>query len=275
MNIKLLAADMDGTLLKEDNTISPRTQKVIRQWIDSGLLFVPCTGRPLCGLSSVTELFDEDMPFIIHHGAMAIMSRSKKPLFSVTLHADLVMEIYNLGEQKKLPMAIFCGEELYFNMECEPLRSYEKAVTASGTVADRQKIEQIARQGVIDIIWMDYPENIPAHQNEMQSHFGDRLNCHASGKWLFEFVAKEATKATGLEKLSSYLSISQNEIAAIGDSYNDISMLKYASYSIAMGNANDDIKKVCDHVTLTNDQDGVAIWMEDYMQKIKSFAIFK
>ena len=256
---------MDGTLFKNDSTVSPRTKKAIRNWLDAGLLFVPCTGRPLCGLDEISSLFEEDLPFIVHHGAMAVMHRSKKQLFSVEMEADHVIEIYRLAQERKQPMAIFCKEKLYFNMECEPLQAYAKAVNTTGTVVNQQNLEQLAQDGVINIIWMDYPENIPQIQKEMQVHFGGSLNCHGSGKYLFEFVAKEATKANGLMKLGKKLGVKQEEIVAIGDGYNDISMLKYAGYSIAMGNAHDEVKAVSDHVTLSNDEDGVAVWMEGYL----------
>jgi len=265
MNYKLLASDMDGTLLRDDYTISHRTQKAIRNWLASGLHFVPCTGRPLCGLNSVATLFEDDAPFIIHHGAMVVMHRSKKQLFCVELEADLVMEVYQLAEERKIPMALFCKDELFLNMDCEPLKKYEKAVNATGTIVDRNKIQNIAAKGVVDILWIDYPENVAHHQKEMPAYFGDRLNCHASGTWLFEFVAKEATKAAGLGKLITHLGIRREEVVAIGDSYNDLSMLKYAGFSIAMGNAYDEVKDACDYVTLANYEDGVAVWMEEYL----------
>jgi len=265
MNYKLLASDMDGTLLKDDYTISPRTQKAIHNWLAAGLHFVPCTGRPLCGLNSVTPLFEEDMPVVVHHGAMVVMHRSKKQLFYVELATDLVMEVYKLGEERKLPIAIYSKDELFFNMDCQPLKEYEKAIGTKGIVASQDEIQNIAAKDVVNVIWLDYPERIAIHQKEMPAHFGDKLNCHASGKWLFEFVAKEATKAAGLDKLIAHLGIRREEVVAIGDSYNDLSMLKYAGYSIAMGNAYDEVKSACDYITLTNEEDGVAAWMEGYL----------
>ena len=265
MNYKLLASDMDGTLLKDDFTMSSRTKKAVRDWLATGLHFVPCTGRPLCGLSSVVPLFEEDTPVIVHHGAMAAMHRSKKLLFCSELEADLVMEVYKLGEERNLPIALYRKDELFFNMDCEPLKQYEEAIGTKGTVASLDEIKNIASKGVVNILWLDYPERIATHQKEMPAHFGDRLNCHASGKWLFEFVAKEATKAAGLDKLIAHLGIRREEVVAVGDSYNDLSMLKYAGFSIAMGNAYDEVKAVCDYVTLSNEEDGVAVWMEGYI----------
>jgi len=256
---------MDGTLLRDDYTVSSRTQKAIHNWLAAGLHFIPCTGRPFCGLNSVSAIFEDDTPFIVHHGAMAVMHRSKKVLFCEELEASLVIEVCKLGNERQLPIAIYSENELYFNMDCEPLKKYEKAIGTKGTVASQEEIQNLAAKGVINILWLDYPEKIAIHQKEMPIHFGDRLNCHASGSHLFEFVSKTATKAAGLSKLIAHLNIRREEVIAIGDSYNDLSMLKYAGFSIAMGNAYDEVKAVCDYVTLTNNDDGVAVWMEEHL----------
>ena len=258
---------MDGTLFRNDHTISPRTRKAVHNCLSAGLHFIPCTGRPFGGLSKVYPLFDEDTPFIVHHGAMAIMHRSKKQLFCVELEANLVMEVCQLAEARQLPAVIYSKDEMFFNMDCEPLKKYEETMGIKGTVLNKDEIKNIANKGVVNILWMDYPEQIAIHQKEMPAHFGERLNCHASGKWLFEFVAKEATKAAGLDKLIAHLGIRREEVVAIGDSYNDLSMLKHAGFSIAMGNAYDEIKAACDYVTLTNEEDGVAVWVEEYLGK--------
>ena len=93
----------------------------------------------------------------------------------------------------------------------------------------------------------------------------DRVNCHASRPELLEFVNIEASKAAALEKVSHISGVTKEEIAAAGDGYNDLSMLEYAGCSIAMANAPEDIKIKCDYVTLSNNEDGVAVWMEENM----------
>jgi hypothetical protein len=112
------------------------------------------------------------------------------------------------------------------------------------------------------MLWIDYPERVKIHHADMQAHFKDRVNCHPSKPELFEFVETSASKALALEKVGNLLGFKREETAAVGDGYNDFSMLKYAGFSIAMGNAPQDIKDECDYVTLTNNEDGVAAWIE-------------
>ena len=264
MKYRLLASDMDYTLLRDDYTISPRTQEAIHKWIAKGLYFVPNTGRPLCAMNEISALFDDDMPFIVYNGAMGVMHRSKEVLFSITLPPALVPEIYQLGNEQNIPVLIWSQEHLYTNSNNQYTRLYEEATNAPAKlIKSLGEVDELAAQGVTKILWMDYPENILRHQNNMHIHFGERVNCHASRPEMLEFVDQTASKATALEKIGTLLGVFREEMAAVGDGYNDLSMLKYAGYSIAMGNAPDEIKKVCDHVTLTNNEDGVAVWMEE------------
>ena len=264
MKYRLLAADMDGTLLNDNYELSQRTQAAMLKWVETGLYFIPSTGRPLCAMESVSSLFSEDMPFIVYNGAMGIMHRSKEVLFSIDLDPNLVPEIYRLGGERNLPVALWCRERLYANQNCDPIQFYEEATNAPAKIIDNlDEINALALLGVTKILWMDYPENILIHQRDMQAHFGDTVNCHATRPELFEFVAPAASKATALAKIGAKLGIARDKIIAVGDGYNDLSMLEYAGFSIAMGNAPDDIKKVCNHVTLTNNEDGVAVWIEE------------
>jgi len=269
MKYRLLAADMDGTLLNDNYQLSQRTQAAILKWVEAGFYFVPSTGRPLCAMNSISNLFTEDMPFIVYNGAMGIMHRSKEVLFSITLDPALVPEIYRLGNERNLPVALWCQERLYANQNCDPIQFYEEATNAPAHIINNPgEVNELALLGVTKILWMDYPENILIHQRDMQAHFGDKVNCHATRPELFEFVAPTASKATALEKIGEKLEISREEMIAVGDGYNDLSMLEYAGFSIAMGNAPDDIKKACNHVTLTNNEDGVAVWIEETLARL-------
>ena len=268
MNIKMIASDMDGTLLNDKREITPFTQDAIRDWVKAGKYFVPNTGRPLCAMGMVSALLEKDMPFIVYNGAMAVMDKSKEVLFSITLDADLVPEVYEIGNSRGLPIVIWCEDVLYVNKDCKPNREYEIATNADFTIVrDNAELADLAARGVTKMLWIDEPARVLTHQKDMQAHFGGKLNCHASRPELFEFVSTEASKAAAMEKIGLKLGISREEMAAIGDGYNDLSMLKYAGFSIAMGNAPDDIKAECDHVTFTNNEDGVAHWMREVLSK--------
>lgn len=262
MKYKLLAADMDGTLLNDESVLTERTRSAVRSAIDKGVLFVPSTGRPLRGVEFLNAAFAEDLPFITFNGAVVITGKSKKVLFSKGLEPGFAAEIYKMGEERGLPVVMWAGEELFVSRDCEAIRKYQSITGADmQIITDTDMLRQHDGAGITKMIWLADPSK-PAealrYQTEMNAFLKGRVNCHISRPYMLEFVGAEASKARALEEIGKIYGIDRSEMIAVGDSYNDVSMLEYAGLGIAMQNAPDDIKKICRYVTLSNNEDGVA-----------------
>ena len=266
MTYKLLAADMDGTLLNDNRELSPRTAAALRKMVEAGIYFVPSTGRPLIRMGMISSLFNEDMPFILYNGAMVVMHLSGEVLHSVSLAQDTAQEVYQLGQDYDMAMALWQNDKLYFNRDCHNTREYVELYSANlNIISGQAQLESLAGQGITKILWIDDPSRVMSYYKKMSAHFGDRLNCHPSRPELLEFVHTAASKAAAMEAIGSRLGVSQAEMIAIGDGYNDLSMLQYAGFSVAMANAPEEIKAVCSHVTGSNNEDGVAAFIEEYL----------
>ena len=266
MKYKLLAADMDGTLLNDNRELTPRTVAALRKMVEAGIWFVPSTGRPLSRMGMISSLFDEDMPFILYNGAMVAMHLSGEVLHSVSLSPDTAKEVYQLGQERDLSIALWQNEKLYFNRDCPFTRQYgELHGSNPNLISEKSDLESLAQQGITKILWIDHPSRIINFFKEMAAHFGDSLNCHPSRPEFLEFVHAAASKAAAMEVIGARLGVSQAEMVAIGDGYNDLSMLQYAGFSVAMGNAPGEIKAVCNHVTCSNNEDGVAVFIEKHL----------
>jgi len=351
MKYKLIAADLDGTLLNDESVMTERTKQAVIRTAREGVLFVAATGRPMCGVEFINALFDADLPFIIFNGATVIMGKSKKMLFNLHLDASHVKEIYDLGLNRNIPMVMWIGEQLWVSHDCEAIRDYQRITFAkmqiikniarpsvassqeSGvrgqnktldindangsrekvcqkskpvedntiarpSVASSQEsgvrsqnitldttdtnvfgekvcqknklienntIDRLADFGVSKMLWIDTAENIRTFQDEMNDYFQGRVNCHISRPKFLEFVNAGADKGTAMKQIGEIYGIDRQEMIAIGDSYNDISMLKYAGLGVAMENAPNDIKAVCQYITLSNNEDGVAEVIDRYI----------
>lgn len=128
-----------------------------------------------------------------------------------------------------------------------------------------ENIEELIGKGINKILWYDEVERINEFQKELQGKLSSTVNFHTSQPFFLEFVDVNASKAIALEKLGEYYGIKREEMIAIGDGFNDLSMIEYAGLGVAMENAPSEIKEAADFVTLSNEDDGVAYVIEKFI----------
>jgi len=266
MKYKLIAVDLDGTLLNDESDMTERTKFAIIKAVDAGALFVTATGRAIQGAEFVNEQLSKDMPFIVFNGASVIMGKSRKILFSKFLDKALAKEAYDMGASRATPMVIWTDAGLRVSYDskgtAEYKEYYKKYYYSNQKVID--DIDELEDERIYKIIWFGKRDIILKYQHEMNSHFAERVNCHTSLPEYLEFVSPDADKGAAMEEIGKVYGIDRSEMIAVGDGYNDISMIKYAGLGVAMGNAPGDVKAACDLVTLSNNHDGVAAVIEEY-----------
>jgi len=267
MKYKLIAADMDGTLLNDNLIITERAKSAIISAVEAGVMFIAATGRPMCALEkNINAFFTEDMPFIIFNGAAVMTCKSKKIMFSSPLQTDCVKQIYDLGLNRNvLAVVMWVGEELWVSRDCVAVREYQKLSGRELNII--HDIEGFGSSGVSKMMWLDEPENIRGYHKEIKGYFNfnGNIDCYPTRPELFEFVNSAASKGAALCEIGRIYGIDKSEMIAVGDNYNDLSMLEYAGLGVAMENSPDDIKAVCQYVTLSNNDDGVAAVIEKFV----------
>ncbi|MCL2195293.1 MAG: Cof-type HAD-IIB family hydrolase [Oscillospiraceae bacterium] len=252
---------MDGTLLNGESKLSDGNRAAVLKAIDQGVMFVPCTGRPLCGVTWLTEQMPGDFPVIVCNGSGAQTSRSGRVLFEQNMQRSDALEILAMAAQTPYAYILWEGDKLYVSRVCLETEIYRNITGATmNPLGDLDEIGEITK-----IIWLIPPDVGPQLMAEIGERFAGRVNCHTSHPRLLEFVDVKASKGLALAALSEMYGIAPEEMMAIGDANNDISMLEYVGCSVAMANAGDDIKSICKHVTLTNDEDGVAAAIERFV----------
>ena len=258
---KLLAVDLDGTLLNDDSEITERTRRAVLAAMEQGVMFVPSTGRPLCGVGHISAMFPGDYPFLLLNGALAVTGETKRVLFSQPLEPACAKEIFDLGVSRDIPVAVWAEGKLYASEDSALTQDY-RAITG----VDMPIISDLNGIGNIEkLLWISTPEEAAQYQTEMHSHFGERVNAHTSRPYLLEFVSPKASKALALQAIGEAYGIRAEEMIAVGDGYNDVSMLEYAGLGIAMDNAPEDIKALCQYTTLSNNEDGLAALIERFI----------
>ena len=264
MKYKLIAADMDGTLLNDESTMTERTKSAIKKAVAAGVVFVTATGRPMLASESVNALFSEDMPFIVFNGVVAVMGKSKKILFSSSLDFCHAKQIYETGMSRGTSVIMWTLEEkLWVSCDCEATRGYRKISDAELGIID--DFGKCAESGIAKMMWIDEPEKIKVYRDEMSKTFEGTVNCYVSRPMFLEFVGAKSSKGAALSEIGRIFGIDRSQMIAIGDSDNDVPMLKYAGLGVAMGNAAEEIKSICQYVAPSNNEDGVAKVIDEFM----------
>jgi Cof subfamily protein (haloacid dehalogenase superfamily) len=256
MKYKLMAVDIDGTLLNSRGELTDNTVMAIREAIKKGLVFVISTGRPIEGVVDLINKINLDIPVITYNGAVVLKGSSKECLYNCNLSKEDTVAIYNMGKEFETMTCMWIDGSLYVSEVNEKTKKYAEITGASPFVID--DINDIAKDGATKVLWYDDVERIEGFIKDLDGKTSDSYTYHTSRPYFLEFVNSNATKAIAMEKLGEIYKIDRNEMIAVGDGYNDLSMIKYAGIGVAMGNSKEDIKNAADYVTLTNDEDGVA-----------------
>lgn len=271
MNYKLIAIDMDGTLLRSDKTLSESTISILKEVMKQGCEIVISTGRCLKELYDIFEKLPEIRYFITTNGALVYDAKEDKVIYENSISIPLVYKIIEASHRKDLMLHILDFECIIEKDKLEHVETYKMA-------SYREMYTKIAKcVDSIDSYFKENEKNIQKinlyHKNKEDrqesitflSQF-DLCLTYAESCAL-ECTANHVNKGIGLQKLSSYLNIDSKQIASIGDSFNDLSMFKTANISFAMGNAQEEVKKQADIVVSDNDHDGV----KEAIEYIKNF----
>ena len=259
MKYRLVAVDMDGTLLAPDKKITPRTELAVRRAAEAGAYICLSTGRPLCGVRRHIDRLGLDTPVITCNGAAIINPLTGERIYTRNLSPETARHIWSLGDSFGTTICLWAGDRLYVNCIDSRTEDYKKiSGVEPETVSD---FNALAEEGISKILWYDTPQAI--------EDFRSRLNpegyvCVTSSPAFLEFMDRGVSKAAALEQLGKYLGIPRSETMAIGDGENDLSMLKWAGLGVAMGNASEAVRSCCGHVTATNSEDGAALAIERF-----------
>ena len=254
---KLIALDMDGTLLNSRGEITAETRRALTAAMEQGIRVTISTGRSFHGAEKAAEELGLTCPVMAYNGGMLVDPTTKEILYSKEmLPADAFLAMAE-GIKRGVTLIVWSKGRLYGHPINERTESYRRY---AGNIVPLpiDSIKDLAYQGVTKVLWYGTKEEIPAFWAEMQEKPFVCTRICPSQPMFLEFFHGEVSKAAALEKLCQILGIRREETVAMGDGVNDVELLAYAGLGIAMGNASDLVKEKADAVTLTNDEDGVA-----------------
>ncbi|HFI0530110.1 TPA: Cof-type HAD-IIB family hydrolase [Streptococcus suis] len=267
--IKLIALDMDGTLLNEKKELEQAEIDAIHKAVKAGVTVVLCTGRPLVGVKPfVKQLgFDTEEEYIIvNNGCSTHATKNWALVDWEELAISDVEYLSTFTTSDAVQISLF-DEEEYFVLakQANATVSLDAGLVGMKPLPIDLTEATSGKHRFFQAMFVGEKNAIDAFENQYNTLLSQRYSTVRSQDYLLEILPDGASKASGLKKLADRLSILPEEIMAIGDANNDLEMIAFAGLGIAMGNANEQVKDIAQDITDTNENNGVAKAIEKHI----------
>ncbi|MDN5344663.1 MAG: hypothetical protein PWQ18_774 [Clostridia bacterium] len=264
--IRLVALDLDGTLLTDQVVIEPQAKEAIRRVREKGITVTLATGRMFSSARPYAEELGLALPLIVYHGAQVRHSGTGEVLFERTLPLALARRLVNHIRAFGFPYNVYLGDRLYVESIQEENEAYAwRAGVDLYPVGDMLAFLQEQQQEPLKIVALQEGPRLDPLEAAIRREVGDRVYITRSLPQYLEMLNPEVNKGRGLQALAEMEGIRSEEIMVFGDSYNDIQMFRYAGLAVAMANAPAEVRAAADYVTASNNEGGVARALEHFI----------
>lgn len=268
MTYKMIVLDLDDTLLRDDQSISPRTKEALLLAQQEGVKVVLASGRPTYGMKWVAEeleLARYGSYILSFNGSKVINCETGEELYSRTLSTESLHRLYDISKREDVGILTYMDDAIIVEEENE-FADIEAKLTGLPVKIVPSFKEAVDRPAVKALMLKD-AERLAEVEKQLQEELDGELSAMRSKPFFLELTEPGVTKGASLDRLINTMGITAEEVIAVGDSYNDLTMLEFAGLGVAMGNAPDDIKEVADYVAPSNMDDGVAEVVEKFLLK--------
>lgn len=262
-SIRLLLADVDGTLVTAEKALTARAIAAVRRLKQEGVLFAITSGRPPRGMEMLIEPLELELPLAAFNGGL-LVDRNLVVLEQHDVPQRSVPALVELLDSNALDTWLYRGADWYVRRLAAPHVDREaRTVAFTPTVVDSY---DDLTDGVAKLVGVsDDPEAIAAATSAAHARFGDHVSVASSQPYYLDVTHPRANKGAVLLNLAARYAITPAEIATIGDGPNDMLMFAKSGLSIAMGNADDEVKHAADVATTSNAEEGFANAVERFI----------
>ena len=262
----LIISDFDGTLFRSDYTIDERTIKTVRRFVEQGGVFVISSGRPLQSILKIAKELGLKGLVCAFNGAVIADVETGQVLYQKSFSPTETASLCKTLEEEGLYMQIYELDRYYASERTAYLEKYESVVGDKTIVCDEPMPEFVLQKGIssIKVLTMVEPSNRNTLMERLEEKLGDRSTVTSGAPYLVEICVKGVTKGEAVKFLSKYYEIPIENMVAIGDSPNDLPMLRLVGKGIAVKNADETLKKEIFTYGYSNDENAVGRIIEEY-----------
>ncbi|MFW6163375.1 MAG: Cof-type HAD-IIB family hydrolase [Planctomycetota bacterium] len=278
LDYRLIAIDIDGTLLDGTSHLRPRVRQALRRAMEAGVRILLCTGRRYRTALPIAQDAGLALPLVCHSGALVKDTGTHRTLQATPLaHHELHGLLDALEAAGLTPMVYtdtFERGRDFVVQAGAPLTAYHEDYFAknAGHFAEVASLREALGAAVVQVCTFAELDDLRGFKEALDERLDHEVTCHLLssphyiGRFL-EFQSARASKWAAVRALAASFGVPTEAILALGDDENDISMLRGAGLGVAMGNAAYPVKSAADVVTATNDEDGVARVVEKLLAK--------
>lgn len=261
MRIRAIAFDLDDTLLRPDNTISPYTVSVLSRAAERGIRIIPASGRTFGSMMKAVPPIVHLASCLVSCNGSEVWSPEGETIMQELLPVSVAHEVAAFAAERGVYCQTYAPDRFFYTVENEWAASYARLSSLQGEcVGD---LTTFIQKPVTKLLMMDEPERVSQLLHEASKRFGDRASFTCSKPYFLECNPLRATKANALAWCAEHFGFSMDELLCFGDSLNDVSMLQAAGLGVAVANAREDVKAMGFSLCRANSEDGVARYIEE------------
>ena len=262
-SFRMVAFDMDGTLLGSNHQLSERTIAAVQMIASKGMLVLLATARMASAVKNHLDKLGTPGLIVAHNGALVKDVKTGQIYHHQTIPKSVVAEILDLLEAKETVIHFNCDDEIYLTTPNPYSDRYSQELQV--TLKYISSLKHLEKTPTT-ILVIDRKDALEELLMTLSAKFRGEIDCvlvpWQSNIWRMQFLPPNTSKGKGVLQVAKRLGVKPEEIISFGDNYNDMEMIQSVGLGIAMGNAVPDLKQVADFVTLSNREDGVAMALE-------------
>ena len=267
MDYKLIAVDIDGTLTNSRKEITPRTRHALLEAQARGKRVIIASGRQPRGVYPIAQdlMMERYGGFMMcYNGGKIISCETDQTILTRLFPREYLSDIVGVLKDSNITMMTFDDKKIIADKKVNDYTMVESEIC---------KTEMVTYDDFVAAVKFDFnkillagePLELDHYQKILRSRYDGLLDICKSAPYFMELMPLGISKGSMLPLLLEKLNISREELIAFGDNYNDMTMIGYAGMGVAMGNGEEEIKKIANYVCECNDEDGVAKTIEKYV----------
>ncbi len=264
-DIRLIAIDLDGTLIDDRLTVAPRVKEALAAAQARGVIVTLASGRMFRAMQPFAQELNIQAPLICYQGGLVRHPVTEETTFHLPVPTPMAQEVVALARARGIQVNAFADDRLHVERMGPEAEVYMRIAQVEATVVP-DLAAFLADNPSTKLVLVNLEEHkTDSLVEELTTHFGERLGITKSHRYYTEAVHPEVNKGRALTQLADGLGFSLDQVMGIGDNLNDLSLVETAGFGVAMGNGNPRVKAAAEFVTASFEEDGVAVAVEKFV----------